>query len=346
MKPYGPPAARLYRSLRLPSVLLLILLARTELAHGDAAAGRPDAGAQVQPSAALNEALERRERLVGITCDVRDSRGEPVVGIAVSAFDEVSDVVTGIAVSDENGRATLMLPARPHKFAVLSDSYGIQALDATSARSFRLTLIPHPPEPEDDTRKRAPAVVVRLSQAGVLRVKIVDESGKPLAGVLVEAIRPSGSTARTARSNRDGTIEMALLGGAVRVRPYAPGLKLVKVKRQPDAIELTMGIDAAGDEVRIVEKGHVLRFRMDDSVDPEYIPPPQVAAWLKFAYCIDYNRKLQAMASSCMSGWRPIPDTGYGVPLVPSSVARRCHPEAKYWWLHLIRTVPPNPAGC
>jgi hypothetical protein len=81
---------------------------------------------------------------------------------------------------------------------------------------------------------------------------------------------------------------------------------------------LVMGIDAAPQEVTFAERGHVLRFRLDDSVDPEYYPPPQVRLWL----CVSYGIRVSS---------KPL-------------TATQRRQMKRYWYLDVLRREPPNPA--
>ena len=74
-------------------------------------------------------------------------------------------------------------------------------------------------------------------------------------------------------------------------RPRLSGLKLRQVTATASGPDFVLEIDAAVETIS-VSTGHTLRFRLADSSWPEYVPPPPVAAWLKFAHGVESRRKL------------------------------------------------------
>lgn len=99
-----------------------------------------------------------------------------------------------------------------------------------------------------------------------------------------------------------------------------------------------MKIDAAVQTVRI-EEGHVLSFRLDESMWPEYIPPPQVQAWLRFAYGIERSFYMSC-PSMAFTRILDNPRSGPEIINCPPSVLVHTKKLRKFWWLDVLRSPP------
>jgi hypothetical protein len=250
-----------------------------------------------------------------ITGAIADRDGRPLVGVVVIAAEVGSDRVAGMAVSDQEGRVRLALPLRPHAFGVLSPAFAVERYVPDGPTSFTLVLRPVPAAAVRNTA----GAEAGLKSAGaiVVRGQVVDEVGAGLGGIRVEGVRPDGSVAAVTMTGASGRFALALPGGQHRLRASAPGLKAVGFARARDGLRVVLAVDVEPQELEI-RSGHVLRFRTEDSIDPEYVPPPVVRAWLDYAYGI------------CPS---------FG-PLT----AGQKRALKKYWYLDVLRQEPPNPA--
>ncbi len=271
-----------------------------------------------------------------VTATLVGPDAQPAPGVIVMAVDAATDAVVALATSDESGRVEMRLRPRRHNFGIMSARYQIAGFEPRGGDSYQLTLraLPAPagaaPAPGDTTP------VVRSSRAILIRGRVVDEAGRPLAGVRVdgaraitwtsrpEGMRADGMILSSAFSGSDGAFVLPIPGGDTQLQARAPGLVALRFavpneKGVPRADRpiLFMGVDTAVQEV-VVSDGHVLRIRPRDSIDPEYSPPAPVRAWLRFAYGI------------CSSG-EPLR-------------AREKRALAKYWYLDVLRQEPPNPA--
>ena len=142
------------------------------------------------------------------------------------------------------------------------------------------------------------------------------------------AIDPRSRKPVTATAtDKDGNYSLITLVGVVQVRPVATGLRLVDVKRtRAGRLDFVLGINAEAQTLIVREKTkqHVLRFRMTDSIWPEFVPPSKVRAWMRFSWGID---PMQAMCGQ-----------------LPYSVCKRRSQLPDYWWLRVVEGTPPNPA--
>jgi hypothetical protein len=144
-----------------------------------------------------------------------------------------------------------------------------------------------------------------------------------------------------------------LPAGRFQLHALAAGLKPLRYEAGKQRPTIVMAIDAQVESIKITEGPHVLSFRLDESVDPEYYPPPQARAWLKQQYCLDVdhmfrrasvNRRLPGPAPVRMRGPRsPFgddrPQAAREVPI--SYAAEQLHLE-RYWWLKKLYTSPPG----
>jgi hypothetical protein len=256
---------------------------------------------------------------IEVVGQLRDRAGVPIAGVIVFAAQDGTDQISGFAVSDAGGRITLQLPRLRHNFGVLSSSHGVASIVHTGLASFVMELRPLAQTlPQRDAR----TLPLDLAEARVIRGRVTDETGRELAGVRVEVIRDASAgvvtTTAVTMTDARGRFALGLVSGRFQLRAGAPGLKLARGARRGDWIEVTMAIDAQTEQVSVSQGGHVLRFRLDRSLDPEIFPPAPVRAWL------------------C---------TSYGI-VVRSRIPTRAERNRikKYWYLDLLRNPPPNPA--
>jgi hypothetical protein len=273
-------------------------------ARADSAAG--PAGKTAAPS----------RDLIEVSGQVKDPAGVPVANVTVFAADDATDVVASFANSDASGRVVLRIPRTRHNFGVLSSKYGVVNIAHAGVLSFVMQVKPL----SATTPERTYALVtfpLTLEGAKVVRGKVVDEAGNVLAGVRVEALRDGHMVAAAAVTDARGQFALGLTGGRFRLRALAPGLKLAKGVVRGDVVEIAMAIDAVAEQISVVQ-GHVLKFRLDQSVDPEIFPPAPVRAWL----CWSYGVVVQSRTPT-------------------ASERKRIK---KYWYLDVLRNPPPNPA--
>jgi hypothetical protein len=248
-----------------------------------------------------------------VTVAVTDASGAPVAEMLVFAADAASDEIVSVVATDAGGRAAFELDGRPHNFGLYSTNRPI----LKHARAGEANLAIQVGAPLRESARPGPGVRLNLPRARVLRGRVVDEGGAPLAGVRVQVIRPSGTVATTAISDRAGRVVAPVVQGRAFVTAFAPGLKLKQGTNAGAELRLVMTIDSEPQTITVSDR-HVIRFHLRDSVDPEYVPPAPVKAWLCWAY-------------------------GIGLPDRPLTGEDR-KTIKKYWWLDKLREEPPNPA--
>jgi hypothetical protein len=268
------------------------------------------------PFVPSSETSEPASALVEVSGLLRDAAGAPIANVFVFGAEDGSDRMSAFAVSGADGRVVLRLPRKRHNFGVSSSRYGVANLAYQGPLSFVMELRPLPPgAPEGGGPLRALPLV--LGGAKVIRGRVTDQTGKALVGVRVEALRGDRSTAAAAVTDAQGRFAIGLVGGRFHLRSMAPGLKVAKASRRDDHVEIVMEVDAQAEQVS-VQEGHVLRFRLDRSLDPEIFPPAPVRAWLCWSYGIRVRSR------------------------TPTNAERKS--IKKYWYLDVLRNPPPNPA--
>jgi hypothetical protein len=247
---------------------------------------------------------------------VVDQAGRPAVGLLVFAADRRTDAIEAMAVTDPQGKLRLSLLPGPHNFGVFSAKLAPLLVSSPGPAAFQLVVGP----------LRAPAEVaggattpVTLEAGGprVIRGRVVDELGVGLRGVFIQALPASGALETATISDARGTFALPVPGGRCALAAQAPGLKLMSSQLDRGRLILVMTI-AAEAQGLVVSDGHLLRFDLRDSIDPEYSPPAPVRAWLLQAYGI-------------------CPNTS------PLTIRQR-QALRKYWYLDLLRQPPPSPA--
>jgi len=210
-------------------------------------------------------------------------------------------------------------------------------------------------DPDVDTLDPPPPAPRMTVPVRVLQGTIREDTGGPLAAARVAAFEEhGGQPLGTITADRQGRFAFVLPPGRYRVVPLAPGMRPLRFQRVGQArVRVTMTLDASPDLVEIVVGAEVLTFRMDDSIWPEYVPPPSVKAFLRTRYCSDVNAMFNSVSMQPVHVGPPPLSPGRGneglgpqpIPL-PLSVAVRRLNLPKYWWLKKLYTAPPNPATC
>jgi hypothetical protein len=252
-----------------------------------------------------------------VTGVVVDAAGKAVPGVMVFASDVQTDAVTAMTVSDAEGKFTLSLPRRRHNLGILSPAIGLARLTPRGPGQVEIVTARLP---ADQLAARPGELLTRIDapQAYVIRGRVVDEAGGGLEGVRVENVRPTGAVITTVISGAGGQFALLVPGGESRIRTSAPGLEATRSARQDGRLVVVMSIAAEAQRISVTT-GRILSFRPGDSVDPEYLPPAPVRAWLQYAYGI------------CQT---PGPLRSY-----------EKQNMKKYWYLDVLRRAPPNPAS-
>lgn len=250
---------------------------------------------------------------------VMDLAAKPQAGLLVFAADPKSDAITAMAVSDAHGRFELLLPRQRHHFGVFSSRLGPSRWTARGPTRFDLVVAPIWAGADGSPDAAAGAFApISVEAARLVRGRVVDEVGAGLAGVRIEATRPSQTMATATVSGSRGEFALPVLAGQSELRAQAPGLKLLSSTQRDGRLIIVLTVAAEVQRVT-VSAGRVLRFNPADSIDPEYTPPAPVRAWLLFAYGLcPRSRPLKAHERRALK---------------------------KYWYLDVLRRAPPNPAS-
>jgi hypothetical protein len=308
-----------------------------------------------------------RPGLVPLHGEVVFDSGTPLQGITVFAVDRLSGEIVAAARSDPRGR--VLLPVPDGHQVVLGTTAGRfeqHTITPLAPDSFRLEMGLMPTELMSlDATTAASQGLMTVSSAmplpgqdlllGLLRGAIVDETGTSLSGVRLTIYPENGGTPlATTASDPAGHFTFVLPPGRYRLRPLAAGLKPLRFDTDRERPQIVMTIDPQPAEIRLVDGKHVLTFRIEDSIDPEYYPPPAAKAWLKFSYCLDVDRMLRrGSAMRTNPGPRPVraarglrdfggADVDVHRREVPLSYAARQLNLEKYWWLKKLYTDPPG----
>jgi hypothetical protein len=338
------------RSTARPASFLSILF----LATGTGALAQP-------PAAAL------RPGLVPLHGEVVFESGTPLQGITVFALDRGNGELVAAARSDPHGRVLLPVPdGHQVVLGATAGRFEQHTIDALATDSFRLVMGLMPTELMSLDPGAAASLGLMTMRSvtplpgenlllGSLRGAIVDETGAVLTGVRVTVYGENGGPPlATTASDRAGHFLFVLPPGRYRLRPQASGLKPLRFDTDRERPQIVMTIDPQPSDIQIVDGKHVLSFRLGDSIDPEYYPPPAAKAWLKFSYCLDVDRMLRrGSAMRTNPGPRPVraarglrdfggADVDVHRREVPLSYAARQLNLEKYWWLKKLYTDPPG----
>lgn len=340
--------------------------------------------------AGANDSGGAGEPLIQLAGDVVDPLGRPVAQIEVFAVFAGGSRVTAAVATGRDGRFALSVPRRAHDLGVLSPVWGLRRVEERGPNLARLHVTPvffkGALAEALATPQVTTGVVVRPLDApdavsfegptvGKVTGRIVDETGAPLPGVRVLAVNPrTGNPVTATVTDKEGNYRLVAPAGGLQLRVASAGLMLVRVERRTEGrLDFVLTVDAAPEAVTIYT-GEVLRFRMSDSIWPEYHPPPEARAKLLLDYGIAtpprcstgrtvvlpssaaprYASGVDGQHEMSRRGTLWDPDRDH-VPLGPGSsqifeytyecplsVAYRGFP--KYWWLRVLESTPPNPA--
>jgi hypothetical protein len=299
------------------------------------------------------------------TVEVRVDNGPALEGVAVFALDRRSGELVAAGRSDAHGEVTLALKGRAVVLGVTAPRFELLRFDSVAPDRFRAVMAVVPqafrvldpaiPENRASPPLRALAEPVLAIPLGVVRASVADETGTALSGVRVSAYEEGTRVlATTTVTDGAGHALLVLPPGRFRLHAAAPGLVPLRYQGGRRATDIVMTVDTEVETVRITDGPAVLHFRLDDSVDPEYYPPPQAKAWLKAQYCLDVDRMFRrANVTRRLPGPPPVrrdgprtpfddPSTRHTTRDVPISyAAEQLHLE-RYWWLKKLYTAPPG----
>ena len=146
---------------------------------------------------------------------------------------------------------------------------------------------------------------------GAVRAAVVDQTGVALAGVRVTLYHEHGNEpVATTLTDDAGHALFVVPPARYRLRPIAAGLKPSRFETKHGHRVIVMEVDSPPEVVELVSGGKTLSFRMDDSIDPEYYPPSQARAWLKFSYCVDVESMFRGASAN-------VSDSSLGLPPWP-----------------------------
>jgi hypothetical protein len=195
---------------------------------------------------------------------------------------------------------------------------------------------------------------------------VSDETGVPLQGVRLLAMQEgSGRLLGVAQTDRRGRYTLVTFAGPNRVYAYAPGLRLMQRHGGASGhLDLTLTVDAEIETITI-RSGRTTAFKLSDSLYPEALPPPRVAAILAQDYGIalaegcfcpgdlvngpppsiaearDACAWSRAQHACSLKDAKASPSDAAG-PCPATTWARACM-LPRYWWLRLLQAEPPNP---
>lgn len=310
-----------------------------------------------------------RATSVEITGHVRDVAGRDVTGVRVFAVATGEARMLASAHSGAGGRFRLVV-AHPHPdVGIISARWVLSSVRATgkvveivvhdalagrtaeetarTAKGWAFALL----QPRGDRSRRGSAMTTAGPTVGMLAGRVVDETGIPLTSTAVMAIDRAGRPTAVALTDRAGRYSLVGPAGPANVCAIWPGLKVVRARRTEGGdLDFVMTIDAAAERI-VVREGRVIQFRMDESIWPEYLPPPAVRVLLEADYQID-------LTNSCFCPGDLLTDppqkwkhpcrgtfaTCLNPTMCPASVWQRQCKVPRYWWLKIIQLEPPNPA--
>ncbi len=304
--------------------------------------------------------------MVEVSGQVVDELNRPVADVGVFAVEVGSPVVSGFVRSDGAGGFRMSLPQRRYDLGLLSSQWLLVSFRRDNNNHARISVrqafpggdvadvirnakgwLPVGVKPRGDPGDGRPVGSFARS-IGVLEGMVVDETDLPVGGVRVLALdAASGKALNVTLSDATGKFSLATRAGANRLIVFAPGLKLTKGKLTADTgVHLCVGVDA-GDEQITIRPGRVVSFRMDNSLWPEILPPPEVRAVLSFEYGIDVNNGFcpgdLITSASSMGGAATFGITCRDPVKCPASAWQRQCKIPKYWWLRVLQNGPPPP---
>jgi hypothetical protein len=364
--------------LRTRPPFLLTLLAGALLGQARGGSASPDAGsaaappdAEVLPPAAGAEAATGEARTVDYNGLLTSGRGRPVSQALVFAIRRGSPRIVAAVRPDVDGLFQMKLPPGAHDFGIISSRWLLGGLQSKGRTTLTLTVNPAFPETEPAEVVRAAKAWVRMgalpgdaaaraqswSGSAIAQVTgvVVDETGVPLEGVRLLTTQEDGERLLSVtQTDRRGRYTLVTLAGPTRVYAHAPGLTLKQGRvKGYNQLDITLAIDAEVETI-VFRSGRRLSFRMEDSVYPEMLPPPPVAAAISFDYGILLSEGCfcpgdllhqpppthEERRNACLWSRRQNACSDASCP--SSTWARSCM-IPKHWWLRMIQTSPPNP---
>jgi hypothetical protein len=318
----------------------------------------PAAGhaAPAEGASAAGEASSRQTTIEG---SVAAGDGRLVPGVWVLALPAEGGAVSAAAPTDARGRFRLVVPGRRHHLGMVSPGWQLARMSRTPTGLLQLQVRPVFASREELQTALARSAggaawqAIGLPPSGafaLVRGRVFDAAGSPLPGVRVIVTDARGRATGATFSNQAGEYTILVPAGEIQVQVVAGGFKVRDSTPTTTGPDFVLEIDAAMETIA-VSTGHVLRFRISDSSWPEYVPPPAVAAWLRFAYGIDLDADCpkRALPVDDRPGTRISPTAVGGTAgrgpspfSCPRSVAVRG--KQKWWWLRLLESPPPNPA--
>lgn len=342
----------------------LVLLSLTLLSL-DGGAATADAGLPSDAGAP--------EPMVELRGHVVDERGQPVSELVVFSVERGSPLVVAAVRPNPDGLFLMKLSLRVHDFGILSSRWLIDTFERRSPLDIKILV--HAAFPDV-----SPADVVRTAQswARVTAVPnaagdgahagkgmaiasvtgaVTDETGAPIGGIRLLAVQPgSERMVAVTESDRQGRYTLVALAGPLRVYVHAPGLKLQEGKvAAPGQLDLTLAVDTDLDRLTL-RTGRTIAFRMDESIYPEMLPPPKIAAALSFDYGISLangcfcpgdllHQPAPTVAESLNAcAWSRRQASCAAPHKCPATVWARACMLPRNWWLRLIQQVPGNPS--
>lgn len=297
---------------------------------------------------------------------VTDPLGRPIANVIIYSVDE-RNRLSGRTRADREGRFEMTLPPGKHLFGVASPRFKVLVFEhdarhigiVLGAQAVDLSPPDFAPENEVaalDFASPLPASKPALPSAGeiapelslgVVSGRVIDETGVPLAGVRVFAVASAGEgVPAVAFTNAEGRFWLAASEGKYRVLVRAMGLKIARIERPTTTtLEVTLAIDAQPQYVRTYD-GRVVKFQIDNTIWPEYLPPVELRGILYWYYGVHPNA-----FARCPSGFSS------GATAMPNSMRDGRHQEwvcpisrwvylgglKKFWWLRLLESPAPNP---
>jgi hypothetical protein len=299
---------------------------------------------------------------------VLDGLGRPLASVTVYAVAEGQVRSAGVTNSDGEFRMEVT-DGQPLTFGALSSEGALRILGVAEGPT-RVVILTVGPDVETRTVAReaesamggAPVQAVAskaspdapvLASVGVLQGAVFDQTGAPLPGVRVTAIDQRGGIAVAVTiTGADGRFALFVPTGAYVVVASSPGLEVAT--KHVDAagkVRFVLAVKTAPETI-VVSGRSVLSFKMSDSIWPEYVPPPEAAAWLRFAYGIEgefyrcdtvvarppnpnllstrYIRPEQTRDDPSLNSWNDC----------PLSVWVQKKGLAPFWWLSLLQISP------
>lgn len=296
-------------------------------------------------------ASNRQDESVAVT--VRDTRGMPMASVMVFGVDAATRRLAVVGQTDQLGRALLAVRPREHKFGIVSGTLGIVRFTVRGKNAIDLVVAAFRREADDRSPVDGSCLPFNPQKITFLPGRVIDQTGAALAGVRVTAVaRESRRIVGETYTGRGGEFSLGLPAGQLEVCALSQGLRMTGVTaRPPNSIDFVMSVNTPTETVRIVSGNEIITFRMDESSDPEYVPPPKIDALLRARYGTSLNDKIlwgiiaqdEGGPDGVASSWRPLDSRG-SYPTPPTSLAIRRNVLTKYWWLRLLQTAPANPA--